>query len=164
MEKEFHEEFVDCYICGAKGTLRVAYKYISLPIEGEAILLSLKCNSCGYRVTDIYPLREDKKTLIKYEVTDIKDLNKLVYLSHSSRLLIPELGLELELRQIDKGFVTTIEGILERFAEKAKHLCLDNPDRNCNEILIQLDKAIKGERRFTLIIEDPHGRSKVIQW
>jgi zinc finger protein len=162
MEKDFHEEYTDCFICGARGTLRIAYRFTNLPVEGKAILLSLKCGFCGYRATDIYPLRENREKLIKIEINSEKDLNKLVYVSSGSRVLIPELKLELELKQIDKGFVTTVEGILERFKEKTEYVCTqENVSSECAELLGSLEKAFRGELKFSLIIEDPFGRSSV---
>lgn len=162
MEKDFHEEYIDCFICGARGTLRIAYRYMNLPVEGEAILLSLRCSSCGYQATDIYSLRESREKFIKIEINSEKDLNKLVYVSSGSRVLIPELKLELELKQIDKGFVTTVEGILERFKEKTEYVCTqENVSSECAELLGSLEKAIRGELKFSLIIEDPSGRSSV---
>lgn len=163
MDKDFHEEYIDCFICSSKGTMRIAYRFLNLPVEGEAVLLSLRCSSCGYRATDIYPLRESKEKLINIEVNTETDLNRLVYVSSGSRILIPELKLELELKQIDKGFVTTVEGILERFKEKTEYVCSqENPSAECSELLGLLEKAMKGELKFSLIIEDPSGRSSVL--
>lgn len=162
MEKDFQEEYVDCYVCGARGALRVAHRFINLPMEGEAVLLSLKCVSCGFRATDLYPLAEKRESVINFQVKDESDLNRLVYVSSGARIYIPELNLELELKRFDKGFVTTVEGILERFREKALYLCADRQSPGCPEVLQLIENAMRGRLKFSLVIEDPLGRSVIL--
>jgi len=164
VEEEIREEFVDCPVCGSTGTLRIAYRALSVPHEGDAILLSLKCSACGYRATDLIFLKEEEEKLLRKEVRSPEDLNYLVYLTPGATVRVPELGLELELKETDKGFVTTIEGLVDRFRESAEFLCQSAEEGECSSVLKAIERALQGEIPFTLFVEDPSGRSRIVKF
>jgi C4-type Zn-finger protein len=57
--------------------------------------------------------------------------------------------------------ITTVDGLLEKYIDHLEPLCgeTENPER-CREVVEWMKRAMKGEERFTLIIEDPSGRSR----
>ncbi len=148
-----------CPVCGGEFIVRVL-EY-DMPSEGLSVIVSGKCLVCGYRVSWIIPSSESKPRILKLRVEELRDLNSLVYVSAPSRIVIPELNLELKLTGHDMGFVTTVEGVLERFREKIEFLCRSEESSECRVLEEMISKAICGELEFTLVIEDYSGRSSI---
>ena len=63
-----------------------------------------------------------------------------------------------------QGFITTVEGVLERFREAVETACkdLEVDQKKCREILSWVEEAKKARRKFTLVIEDPEGVSTIM--
>lgn len=161
--RKIREEVVQCPICG-KNTLRITDYLYDVPHIGKVIISHGECSSCGYRFTDVrlYESRSPGKIIMPVEGPD--DLNALVVKSSSASVLIPELGLSMTPGPASEGFITTVEGILERFLE-ALHAACSEPDANkeaCRRAEEEIEAAKRGKRSFTLVIVDPEGVSAVI--
>lgn len=153
------ESRMECPVCGAQGTFIIRRTNYNLPGEGETILFSGKCLRCGFRITWILPAEEGVALRHELEVAAPSDVNTLVYVGENTDILIPELGLEFSSSELEPGFITTVEGILERFKEKVDFLC---GEEGCEDLKRMIEEAAEGKRRFTLILIDRYGRSRIL--
>jgi len=153
------ESRMECPVCGAQEAFILRRTNYNLPGEGETILFSGKCLKCGFRITWILPAEERAALRHELEVTNQKDVNTLVYVGENTDILIPELGLEFSSSELEPGFITTVEGILERFKEKVDFLC---GEEGCEDLKKMIEEAAEGKRKFTLILIDRYGRSRIL--
>jgi zinc finger protein len=78
---------------------------------------------------------------------------------------IPELGVQIDPGPACHGFVTNIEGVLDRIEHVVQGTLLwaENEEReNAQAILSKIKRARAGTFPFALIIEDPSGNSAII--
>jgi len=160
--KKIREEVLTCPACG-KPTLRVEEYLYEVPHIGKVILTAGKCSSCGYKFSDVRLFEAKKPGKIVYKVEGPEDLNALVVRSASASVLIPELGLKMVPGPASEGFITTVEGVLERFLEALHAACADpSADKKaCTEMEEKIRAAKEGRMRFTLVIVDPEGVSEI---
>ena len=97
-------------------------------------------------------------------VVDKAELNSLVIKSSHARVLIPELGVDIKPGPAAQGYITTVEGILHRIKEVLDFVCNDEEVNRyeCERKLKELQDFIDGKKRFTLIMLDPSGASKIV--
>jgi len=152
-----------CPVCGRHGLKIEDYLY-DMPLIGEIILSTGKCNYCGYRYNDVRIVEAKSPQRIIYKAEGPDDLNALVVRASTATIKIPELGGEIKPGPMAQGYITTIEGVLHMFKDIAEFLCSSSEinEKACKEKLKWLDDAINGKVKFTLVIEDPEGVSMVI--
>lgn len=157
--------FADCPICNASGSVEVTTKTEKIPYFGEIMESTMLCSECGYKHADTICI--DQKEPVKYTLMISKDnLNARVVKSQSTTITIPEIGLKVEPGPQSQGYVSNVEGVLNRF-EKAVKTALswaeeDHVKQNAVKILEDLEKVKNGEKEVTLIMEDPFGHSIVM--
>lgn len=152
----------DCPVCHGKKCLTVINRTEKIPYFGEIMESVLLCSSCGYRHTDVICL--DQKDPTRYSInTNTQKLDARVVKSQSATLSIPELGLKVEPGPKSLGYVSNIEGVLERFqtaVKTAMNLFDDEKSqKNARMILNELEKVRSGEKSVEIILEDPFGQS-----
>lgn len=127
-------------------------------------MVSSKCASCGFNHTDVIEL-EDRGHKEAKIVVDGKKLNQIVVRSSSCRVEIPEAGLELQPGPFSNGFITTVEGVLERFEVAVRRAMPESAEgiQRRDNLIQWIQRAKNGQERFTLILEDPRGVSGIIQ-
>ena len=156
------ESVLRCPVCGRE-TLRVEEYIYEVPLIGKVVLTTGRCSSCGYRYSDARLAEAREPGKVVYRVEKPEDLNALVVVSSSATVLIPELGLESKPGPAAQGYITTVEGVLDRFLEALEAACSDpGADRRaCEEARKRITEAKEGRRPFTLVIVDPEGVSAV---
>ncbi len=153
------ENVVKCPICG-KESMSVKIFLYDVPYFGRVVLESGKCSKCGFRWSDVGMLEAARPKRIIVKVKEPKDLNALVIKAAPATVKIPELGIEIFPGPAAPGYITTIEGVLQRVIDHAPSECLDESNP-CYEKIGIIRRAMNGDAMFTLIIEDPSGRSAV---
>ncbi|MEM2214494.1 MAG: ZPR1 zinc finger domain-containing protein [Candidatus Nezhaarchaeales archaeon] len=155
-----------CPTCG-KHYLKVSEICYEFPNFGNVYLLSIFCEHCGFKHTDVMeinPHHEPSRITVKVEEPD--DISHIVVRSSHATVRIPELGVTITPGPYAQGVITTIEGFLHRAKEIVEFLAsseLSNEQmQRCSEILNKLVAAINGRLKFTFIIEDPSGLSTVV--
>lgn len=150
---------VDDPICISGGTLRVARRVD--PVAGPQIVLMIICSDGGYRYYEEMPENIGGGGLLSIEVRGPEDLSRVILRSRSAAISIPEIGLVSTPRAGAVDEITTVDGILEKYVEHLEPICgeTENPGR-CYEVVEWMKRAMRGEERFTLVIEDPSGRSR----
>ena len=101
------------------------------------------------------------------KVSNENDLKSKIYRSPTGELEIPELDLKVDPGPSADFYYTNVEGILFRFEQAVEiyHNSLDDNHPEKSEIrdtLEDLQKAMKGQLKFTLKITDPTGGSYII--
>ncbi len=150
-----------CPSCG--GTLVYEEFLHEIPNAGKVVLSRAMCKECGYKWSDVRCVDGGKPKRIVFKVDSEDKLGALVIRSSTASLSIPELGVEITPGPASQGFITTVEGVLQRVLEIAEQICQDNPSEACEEAIKRIRDAIDGRLKFTLIVEDPLGSSDIVE-
>jgi zinc finger protein len=155
----------DCPICGNLKCVEITTKTDNIPYFGEIMESTLLCRECGYKHSDTICL-EQKEPVHYSLLIGRKELTTRVIKSQSATLSMPELGLKVEPGPKSQGYVSNVEGVLERF-EKAVETAIswtDDPEakQNAQIILESLHQVRYGERKTELMVEDPFGHSAIL--
>lgn len=150
-----------CPVCGAM--FKVSDYLYEAPLFGQIIISSGVCQNCGYKWSDERVASSNKPLRIIYRVDNIEDMNAIVIRSPVAIVKIPELGLELKPSYYSQGYITTVEGLIQDFHDKLLFLCSnDAGGRECSEKISMLEKALRVEYSYTVVIEDLSGVSKIL--
>jgi zinc finger protein len=158
------EIIIDCPVCNGIKTAHSRIKTEKIPHFGEVMETSIVCDECGYKHTDVMTL--DQKDPIRYDLLISKDtLSNRVIRSQSATVSIPELGVKVEPGPKSQGYISNVEGVLNRFENSLNQALVLFPEeeaqKNAKNILKKLRKLLNGDLEFNLVIEDPHGQSKI---
>lgn len=162
---EINSMAINCPACGAENKAKSIMREIEIPHFGNVLETTILCDKCGFKHNDIIALEQHDP--VKYTIDINKDnLSVRVVRSQSATVSIPEIGIKVEPGPKSEGFVTNIEGIIERFKDatkKALNLFTDDESQeNAKNILKQLNDLIDGKVTASLIIEDPFGQSNIV--
>ena len=164
-KEKFYEFKEPCPYC-KDGILIVRQMECVMPYVGRVLLVSAKCNKCGYVYKRTYPLEEKEPCRIEYLVEDEEDLKARVVKSDTARVIIPEIDARIDPGPISQFIITNVEGIISRIREALETMIRwsenDDERRRGEEILRFLNNVLCGKGKLTLIIEDPKGLSKII--
>ena len=162
--KLLKEEVVRCPIC-KKEAMKISIYSYEIPLIGPVVMIVGKCKECGYKFVDIKTLERKGNQKIEFKVKEKNDLNVLLLRSSTATLQIPELQVEISPGPVSQGFLTTVEGVLNKIKDIIEFLCKDAENekekRECNERLKRLQEMLEGKREFMIIIKDPEGYSKI---
>jgi len=141
------------------------YQTENIPYFSDILIVSANCLSCGYRYVDTQLLKSDEPCRYEFFLSGADDLAVRVARSMTGTVKIPELGVQIDPGPACNGFVTNIEGVLNRIENVVRGTLLwaENEEReNATTLLDQIVRAREGTFPFTLIIEDPSGNSAII--
>ena len=157
-------------MCYTSGTVKMIVNVHEIPYFGEHTELTLSCNNCGWKKTDF--LSGDDSTPSKWELTINRNtVTARVVRSSSCTVRVEELDLEVEPGIAADGYVSNIEGVLNRFIsaiEMLQRQALQDGDEGgyaaCQGYIDALRTAIDGEGSdLTLALLDPMGNSKILR-
>jgi zinc finger protein len=155
----------DCPLCNSHQSVEVTTKTEKIPYFGEIMESTMLCSECGFKHADTICI--DQKEPVKYTLSVGKEnLNSRVVKSQSTTITIPEIGLKVEPGPQSQGYVSNVEGVLNRF-EKAVKTALswaeeDPVKMNAAQILEDLEEVKNGAKKVTMIMEDPFGHSVIV--
>ncbi|ADG13202.1 ZPR1 zinc finger domain-containing protein [Methanocaldococcus infernus] len=160
------ESRLDCPVCKGKGTLKVINNKINIPYFGEVLETTMICENCGFRRCDIFPLEVREPSRYKLKVKGEKDLCKRVIRSSTGYIEIPELGVEITPGPLAEGFVSNVEGVLDRVDNILQTLIrwaeTEEQKEKAEKLRERIEKVKKGEEEVTLVLTDPLGHSAII--
>ncbi len=140
-----------CPVC-YKSSLKLRYTETDIPYLGKALIMSIKCENCGFKTTDTIFEEQGEKKELEIIITS-ENLGDILVTTGYSLIKIPELGLELEFKSENIVQITTLEGILTMFIDSLKSY---NPDTEEEKKRIeQLTREIERE------LENPSGNLKI---
>ena len=152
-----------CATCGEE--VEYVYQTETIPYFSDILIVSASCPVCGYRYTNTQILQESEPVRFTFPVVSPDDLLVRVVRSMSAVLRIPELGVEIAPGPACEGFVTNVEGVLDRILSVVEGVLVwaEGTERERAEILKQEIGGVKeGDFPVTLIIEDPTGNSAIV--
>ena len=145
-----------------------------IPYFGEHTQLTLRCELCGWRHTDFIPNEGELPGKSTLKLSQPEHLSTRVVRGASATIRIPELGLEVEPGASSGGYVSNIEGVLDRFLGICEMVFRDLSSSNDSEdqkktpliqsLIGSIDSAIKGDfgDGLTIVMLDPNGHSKIL--
>ncbi|NPA47127.1 MAG: ZPR1 zinc finger domain-containing protein [Thermococci archaeon] len=159
----------DCPICGGKNTLKAIQHVHEIPYFGKVMESTIICERCGYRNADVMILEEREPKLYTVRVEDEKDLSTRVVRSKSGTIELEEVGVKIEPGPAAEGFVSNVEGVLER-AKNALLMAKDFKKQEGDEdavekidrILDYMEEVREGKKPLTVSVMDPFGNSALI--
>jgi len=151
-------------------------KMVEIPNFKQVVIMSTVCDSCGYRSNEVKTGGEvpKKGRKITLKVERPEDLSRDILKSESCALECPEIRLSVNPGTLGGRF-TTVEGLLQQVRDDLHHQIFDVGDEvgaggdslpsevkeNWRKFFQNIDTAIKGEVKFTLILTDPMASSYV---
>ncbi len=152
-----------CPDCGKEITF--IYDTENIPYFSEILLISGACESCGFRIVDTMVLNEREPSAWEFAVNSVEDLNARVVRSTTGEIDIPEFGLNIRPGPACSGFVSNVEGVLERAEEAVRHALISAAGEEvitAETILQHIQEARNGMFAFTLKITDLSGNSGIV--
>lgn len=163
--REFVLPIECCPSCGATGTFQIKGSVDNVPYFGEMMETLVTCSNCGLRHVDVMCLGQRKPMRYEFKITSESDLMVRVVRSSTGTLKIPELGVIVEPGSASEGYVSNIEGVLDRIKQAIK-LALRGArgtKRRRGETLLRKIEAIRaGKLKARVIIMDPFGNSVIL--
>ncbi|HIO86240.1 MAG TPA: ZPR1 zinc finger domain-containing protein [Candidatus Poseidoniales archaeon] len=163
-----------CPTCKNEGSLKLLSMSSEIPYFGEHTQITLSCEHCGMRQTDFIPSEERGALSFSLSIGKVEHLQARVVRGSSGTVRIPELDLEVSPGTQSTGYVSNVEGVVNRFIDIIRMMMRqirteiedgnDEAEQNL-EKLFQLEMALmalaKGELLGDLSLEilDPKGHS-----
>ena len=151
-------------------------KMVDIPHFKQVIIMSTVCDDCGYRSNEVKTGGEvpEKGKIITLSVDSAADLARDILKSESCAMECPELKLEVQPGTLGGRF-TTVEGLLTQVRDDLHQQVFDigeDADEggdslpstmkdNWQSFFDDVGDAIKGEKKFTIILRDPLASSYV---
>jgi len=155
-----------CPFC-KKNTLMMLYKAINIPYIGDILLTTIICNTCKFKVSDIWIIHGKGEYKPNQTIKITKNtINHLVCASAGSRISIPALGIEIDIKTFDASHITTIEGILREIIDAVHSLLPTTENREkALEIIKTLEEEINTPSgKLSMTLHDPSGHSIIIPY
>jgi zinc finger protein len=163
-KREFVLPIEYCPICGAKDTFKVNGRIDHIPYLGETMETLVTCSNCKFKHADVTHLEEHEPILHEFPITSEDDMMVRVVRSSTGTIKVPELGVMVKPCSASEGYITNIEGVLDRI-EKAIRLAIvqANPTgrRRGEAKLKKLEGIRRGKIKAKLIVMDPFGHSTI---
>ncbi len=156
-----YSDVIVCPVCGKKSLEVSSYLY-TVDYFGRILMTRGICTNCGYKFRDVKLAEPTRPKKIIVYVQSEKQLRYLLVKSAYSYLAILEKGYEMIPGPASTGFITTVEGVLHRFQEALSIACSGADNEQCLQEKEWLKRAIDGLEKFTLVICDYEGASKVV--
>ena len=103
-----------CPVC-LKKTLVLTEDEMDIPYFGKTYIFAMKCNECGYGQSDVEAEEQKEPCKIEFTVKNKKDLAVRVVKSSEASVKIPQLKMSVDPGVASEGYVSNVEGLLERF-------------------------------------------------
>jgi zinc finger protein len=151
-------------------------KMVNIPHFKQVVIMSTVCDQCGYRSNEVKTGGEvpEKGRKIILKVEGPTDLGRDILKSESCAMECPELNLSVNPGTLGGRF-TTVEGLLTQVRDDLHQQIFDVGDAvgaggdsleseakgKWKAFFDGLGEAIKGERKFTVVLRDPLASSYV---
>jgi len=140
------------------------YKTENIPHFSDILIISAICPECGYKFVDTQLLKHGEPARYTVAIGTVDDLSIRVIRSMSASIEIPELGVRIDPGPVCQGFVSNVEGVLDRIDDVVKGALRWGNDverENAAALLADIVKVKAGTFPITLILEDPCGNSGI---
>lgn len=160
-----------CPICNSENGLILNVHTSEIPYFGEHTEMTIICNECGWRNTDFIPSEGKKPSLWSLVIDNSEFMTTRVVRSSSCTVRIVELGLEVEPGDNATGYISNVEGVLNRFSDAIamiqRSAIRDGEEgkekvESCQELIDRISKIKNGEEPVELMLLDPNGHSQIL--
>ena len=175
---------IPCPICQIQGEVYMIAHIDEIPYFGEHTQVTVMCHSCGWKQTDFIPAEGKKAGCWSLVLTDKNHLKSRVVRSSSCTVRVPELDLQVNPGSSSTGYVSNVEGVVNRFLEVINMVLRDLQNEVSIKLveqqsadltqtmteITQLEELIhvltnigaEDAQPITLELLDPHGHSMII--
>lgn len=159
--RKLGEYSTQCPIC-EQGVMIVQEVEYEIPSLGPVVLVSRKCSKCGFRRSDIVPLRGGRRIRLYLRVETPPEYRTKVVRSPYAQVVIPELGLHMRPGVAAQTFITNVEGLLQIFLDALKsYEVLEGVE--VDTVKSKLKGIIENQTTpLTVILDDEEGVSAFI--
>ncbi|MDP6986297.1 MAG: ZPR1 zinc finger domain-containing protein [Candidatus Thalassarchaeaceae archaeon] len=159
---------IPCQQCSTEG-ITMLTSSSEIPYFGEYTQITLCCDNCGWKHTDFIPSEGVLPGFWSLEIDESDKLDARVVRSSSCTVRIPEVEIEVFPGSSSSGFITNIEGLINRFIDAIGTIVRGangDPDDDGEEealaLLEKLDNVKSGLESVTIELLDPRGRSQIV--
>ena len=160
---------VPCVICGYDQGLSMLAHTEEIAYFGEHTQVTLTCPGCGWRQTDFIPAEARDGSCQAYHIDSVEDLQVRIIRGSACTVRLVELDLEVRPGSQSTGYVSNIEGVLNRFQEVidmvGRQAAAEGNDKAIAELTTLTEAMLEvrqGQRGVTLEFLDPHGHSMIL--
>lgn len=154
-----------CPIC-LTDNLTLTEDEMGIPFFGKTYLFNMHCSNCNYNKSDVESEEQKDPVKITFEVNSEDDMKVRVVKSGEASIKITQLGVSIEGGPNGEGYVSNIEGVLDRFKkiiEDERDVAEeDDVKKLAKNLLKKLWKVKMGDINVKIIVEDPSGNSAII--
>ena len=153
-----------CPVCN-QSTLTLAEQTTEVPYFGKLYIFSMQCSNCSYKKSDVEA--EEQKDPVKwtFEIESDKDMSVRIVKSSEATVKIPRIT-TIEPGPASEGYITNVEGLLERVKEQVEAVRDDEEDpdakKKAKNLVKKITRIIWGKEKCRIVIEDPSGNSAII--
>ena len=171
LEGKVYDILVYCPGCSQEAQMLT--QMVNIPHFKQVILTTTVCDACGYKTNDVKTGGEvpEKGNRIWLDVKNPKDLGRDILKSETCMLSIPECEVQVQPGTMGGRF-TTVEGLLTQIRDDLKGSIFGDEDNKgvsdsmpakkkaaWDRFFGQLEKAIKSEIEYTILMQDPLANS-----
>ncbi|MBT4066850.1 MAG: ZPR1 zinc finger domain-containing protein [Euryarchaeota archaeon] len=163
---------IPCPICFEEGQVRMATHIDEIPYFGEHTQVTVICHACGWRQSDFIPADGAKPGCSKIVISKPEHISARVVRSSSCTVRIIELDLEVKPGTASTGYVSNVEGVINRFMEiivmVTRQAYVDDADGSDLKTLQEMHTTLLElkedpiPRPITLELLDPRGHSQIL--
>ena len=158
-----------CPICFSEEGLTMIAHTSEIPYFGEHTQLTILCPSCGWKHTDFIPAAGKKPGAWRLEIEGSVMLSVRILISSSCTIRIEKLGLEVDPGGATTGYVSNVEGVLNRFEGAIQlmyrqSISLQEQEiiDKCESLLEKINLVKNGDMTVEIILLDPMGHSQIL--
>ena len=152
-----------CPSCNTE--IQYLYKTENIPYFSDILIISAICDTCGYKFVDTQLIKHGDPARHTVAITSDDDLTIRVVRSMSASIEIPEIGVHISPGPTCQGFVSNVEGVLDRIETVVKMTFQWGTKReqeNATALLADIARIKIGAFPDYADSEDPDGNSGII--
>ena len=163
---------IPCPVCNAEGEVKMMTHIDEIPYFGEHTQVTILCDKCGWRQSDFIPAEGRKPGGCKLLISKPEHIRARVVRSSSCTVRIEELDLEVKPGSSSTGYVSNVEGVIDRFMDVivmvTRQAYVEDSDiseiktlEKMHTTLLEL-KENPIPRPVTIELLDPNGHSQIL--
>ena len=153
-----------CPVCLQK-KLTLTEAETEVPYFGKLFVFSMNCENCKYHKSDVEAADQKEPCKYVFEVSSKEDLQVRVIRSSEGMVKFERIG-SIEPGSSAEGYVTNIEGLIQRIKEQIEKIRDLEEDedtkKKAKNLIKKLQNVLWGEETLKITIEDPSGNSAII--
>ncbi len=154
-----------CPFCNKK-TLTLREEEIDVPHFGKTFVFSMTCSECNFNKSDVEAAERKDPVKITFNIEKEEDMKIRIVKSSEASIKVPGLKIDVRPGPASVGFVSNIEGVLDKFQGIIERQRDSTDDaaikKKAKNLLKKLRKVKWGDQALKIIIEDPSGNSAIV--